>query len=35
MRHFDENDLILYHYGEAPDAGGVERHLGSLRTVPA
>jgi len=27
MRHFDENDLILYHYGEAPDAGGVERHL--------
>jgi len=27
MKHLDENDLILYHYGEASDADGVERHL--------
>jgi anti-sigma factor RsiW len=27
MKHIDETDLILFHYGEASDAVGVERHL--------
>ena len=27
MSHVEDDDLILYHYGETPDAGHIEDHL--------
>ena len=33
MKHFDDNDLILYHYGEAPAVAGVDLDVHAGETV--